>query len=185
MAASTTPPAAQDLRGFIDPDLVDTVALEGLDDGILGGLREEGINNSSATRTRSKQSVAEQSPLALFQGFVSRKARESGSSEADVYDMLNLPSMQLPDPVNVPHAASASTSAEHDIVDQFAIVAKQNLYKEYSDGDDDYCPSPLDGYSAMRLIKSNVNYDDDSAFVNEEPEEVMSYYCDDEKRLPW
>jgi hypothetical protein len=39
---------------------------------------------------------------------------------------------------------SASTSAEHDIVDQFAIVAKPNLYKEYSDGDDEYCPSPLD-----------------------------------------
>ncbi len=76
MAASTTPPAAQDLGGFADPDLVDTVALlEGLGDGILGGMREEDINNSPATRTRSKQSVAEQSPLALFQGFVSRKTK--------------------------------------------------------------------------------------------------------------
>ncbi len=63
------------------------MTLEGLGDGILGELREEDINNSSATRTRLKQSAAEQSPLALFQGFVSRKARESGSSEADVYDM--------------------------------------------------------------------------------------------------
>ncbi len=142
------------------------MALKGLGDGILGGLREEDINNSPATRTRSKQSVAEQSPLALFQGFVSRKARESGSSEADVYDMLKLPSMQPSDPVNVPHAASASTSAEHDIFDQFAIVAKQNLYKEYSDGDDEYCPLPLDGYSAIGFIKSNVDYDDSSAFAN-------------------
>ncbi len=36
-AASTTPSAAQDLGGFIEPDLVDTEALEGLGDGILGG----------------------------------------------------------------------------------------------------------------------------------------------------
>jgi hypothetical protein len=181
-AASTTPPAAQDLGGFIDPDLVDTVALEGLGDGLLGGLREKDINNSPATRTRSKQSVAEQSPLAFFQGFVSKKVRESGSSKADVYDMLKSPSTQLPDPVNMPHAASASTSAEHDIVDQFAIIAKPNLYKEYSDGDDEYCPSPLDRYCAMGLIKSNVDYDDDSAFAVKEPEEDMSYYCDDEEK---
>jgi hypothetical protein len=178
-AASTTPSAAQDLGGFIDPDLVDTAALEGLGDGILGGLREEEIYNSPATRT---QSVAEQSPLALFEEFVSSKARESGSSKADVDDMLKLPSTQPPDPVNVPHAASASNSAEHDIVDKFAIVAKQNRYKEYCDGDYDYCPSPLDRYSAMGLIKSNVNYDDDSAFADEEPEEDMTYCHDDEEK---
>ena len=118
-AASTTPSAEQDLGGFIDPDLVDTVALG---DGILGGLREEDINNSPATRTRSKQSVAGLSPLVLFEDFVGRKARDSGSSKADVYDMLKSPSTQPPDPVNVPHAASASTSAEHDIVDEFAII---------------------------------------------------------------
>jgi hypothetical protein len=64
---------------------------------------------------------------------------ESGSSEADVYDTLKLPSTQPPDPVNVQHAASASTSAEQDIVDQFAIVAKPKLHNEYSDGDDNYC----------------------------------------------
>ena len=123
-----------------------------------------------------------QSPVALFQGFVTRKARESGSSEIDVHDMLKLPSTQPPDLVNVPHAASASTSAKHDIVDQFAIVAKPNFYKEYSDGDDEYCPSPLDRYTEMGLIKSNVDYDDDSTFADEEPDEDMSYYCNDEEK---
>ncbi len=55
-----------------------------------------------------------------------------------MYDMLKLPSTQPPDPVNVPHAASASTSAEHDIVDEFAIVAKRICYKEDNEGDDGY-----------------------------------------------
>ena len=96
--------------------------------------------------------------------------------------MLKLPSTQLPDSINVPHAASASTSAEHDMVDQFAIVAKPNLYKEYSYGDDEYCPSPLDWYSVMGLIKSNVDNDDDSAFADKEPEEDMSYYYNDEEK---
>jgi hypothetical protein len=159
------------------------MALEELGDGILGGLREEDVNNSLATRTQSKQSLAEQSPLALFQGFVMRKARESGSSEADVYDMLKTPSTRQPtDPVNVQYAVVASTSAEQDIVDQFAIVAKPKLHNKYSDGDDDYCPSPLDRYSEMGLIKSNVNYDDDSAFADKDPEEEMSHYCDDEEK---
>ncbi len=54
--------------------------------------------------------------------------------------------------------------------------------KEYSDGDDEYCPPPLDRYSVMGLIKSNVNYVDDSAFADKEPEEDMSYYCDDEEK---
>ena len=116
------------------------------------------------------------------QQVTTRKARESGSSEADVYDMLKSPSTQPPDPVNVPHAASAFTSAEQDIAHQFAIVAKPNLYKEYSDGDDNYCPLPLNRYSEMRLIKSDVNYDDDSAYADKEPEEDMSYYCDDEEK---
>ncbi len=148
----------------------------------MGGLREEDVNNSPATHTRTKQSPAEQSPLALFQGFVTRKARESGSSEADVYDVLKMASTQPPDPVNVQHAASVSTTAEQDVVDRFAIVTKPKLHNEYSDGDDGYCPLSLDWYSEMGLIKSNVNYDDDSAFADEEPEEDMSYYCDDEEK---
>ena len=99
-----------------------------------------------------------------------------------MYDMLKLISTQPPDLVNVPHAASASTSAEQDIADQFAIVAKPKLYREYSDGDDDYCPLPLDQYSEMGLIKSNVSYDDGSVFDDKEPEEDMSYYWDDEEK---
>ena len=100
---------------------------------------------------------------------------ESGSSKADVYDVLKLPLTQPSNPVNVQHAASASTSAEQDIVDQFVIVANLKLHNEYSDGDDNYCPLPLDWYSEMGLIKSNVNYDDDSAFADREIEEDMSY----------
>ncbi len=87
--------------------------------------------------------------MRFFKDLSVGKRRESDSSKADVCYMLKSPSTQLPDPVNVPHAASASTSAELDIVDRFAIVAKPNLYKEYSDGDDESCPSPLDRYSAM------------------------------------
>jgi hypothetical protein len=34
----------------------------------------------------------------------------------------------------------------------------------------------------MGLIKSNVDYDDDSAFANKEPEEDMSYYCNDKEK---
>jgi hypothetical protein len=34
----------------------------------------------------------------------------------------------------------------------------------------------------MGLIKSNVNYDDDSAFAGKEPKDDMSYYCDDEEK---
>ena len=170
----------QDLRGFINPDLVDPAAYEELGDEEWEKLRvEEDFNNAPATRTRSKQSPAKQSPLAIFQGFIRGKARESGTSEADVYDMLQFPSTQQPDPVNVPHAASASTSADHDLVNLFDIVAKPNCHNEYSDGDDDYFPSPPDRYSEMGLIKSNVDYDDDSASADEEPEEDMSYYCDD------
>jgi hypothetical protein len=158
------------------------MTLEELGDGILGGLREEGVNNSPATRTRLKQSLAEQSPLALFQGFIKRKVRESGSSKADVYDMLKLPSTQPPDPVHVQHATSASTSAQQDIVDLFAIVVNPKIHNKYSDGDDDYRPSPLDRYSEMGLITSNVNYDDGSVFDDKEPEEDMSYYWDDEEK---
>ncbi len=34
----------------------------------------------------------------------------------------------------------------------------------------------------MGLIKSNVGYDDDSAFADKEPEENMTYYCNDEEK---
>ncbi len=33
----------------------------------------------------------------------------------------------------------------------------------------------------MGLIKSNVDYDDDSAFADKEPEEDMTYYRNDEE----
>ena len=99
-----------------------------------------------------------------------------------MYNMLKLPSTQQPDPVNLPHAASASTSADHDLIDLFDIVAKPNCHNKYSDGDDDYFSSPPDQYSEMGLIQSNIDYDDDSAFADEEPEEDMSYDCDDEEK---
>ncbi len=59
---------------------------------------------------------------------------------------------------------------------------QRRLFVEQRAQDDFMCKLGMHSVAAeMGLIKSNVDYDDDSAFADEEPEEDMSYYCDDEE----
>jgi hypothetical protein len=73
------------------------------------------------------------------------------------------------DPGNIPASATAAAATTDEVV----------RYDGLGIGDDDYVvEKDVEQYNEFGILKSNLNYDDDSDFANEEPPADMSYYRD-------
>jgi hypothetical protein len=80
-----------------------------------------------------------------------------------------------PDPRNIPTAATAAAAATDEGSGEFGI----GIGDDEGIGKDEYVvEKDVDQYNDLGIIKSNLNYDDDSVFADEEPPVDMSYYRD-------
>ncbi len=104
---------------------------------------------------------------------------------AGVYACLIGP--RNPDPDNIPTVVTAGAGASAAAADNAAedvAVGQQlgfgiGIGHDEGIGDDEYVvEKDVDEYNELGIIKSNINYDDNSDFASEEPSVDMTYYED-------
>jgi hypothetical protein len=165
-----TPP--KDMLGFINPD---HIARDVFDEDIVDKTGEEDGAGSRTTKSRT--------PIAILHHFIQRSAERANRMEnclAGVYASLMSPS--IADPENIPPAATAAAigNAATTVVSSGresdgAGEVREQL--EFGIGDDKYVfEKNVQQYNKFGVIRSSINYDEDSAFEDEEPTFDMSYY---------
>ncbi len=109
------------------------------------------------------------SPIAIVKQFLQRSAQEAVQQQlAGVYASLVGPP-NPPDPRNIPAAATAAAATTDEVAGYNGLGIGNNDYVVEKD---------VEQYDEFGIVKSNLNYDDDSDFVDEEPPADMSYYRD-------
>ena len=90
------------------------------------------------------------------------------------YDVFLPPPVD--DPPNIPPAATAAaaTSNMENVAD--SETDEEDGSGSEIDDDEEYTADITAQYNEYGLVRSNINYDDDSAFEDEEPVQDMSYY---------
>jgi hypothetical protein len=165
-----TPP--KDMLGFINPD---HIARDVVDKDIVDKTGEE---DGAGSRT-SKSCT----PIAILRCFIQRSAERADRMEnclAGVYASLMSPS--IADPENIPPAATAmaignaaTTAASIGRESDGADEVREQL--EFGIGDDKYVfEKNVQQYNKFGVIRSSIDYDEDSAFEDKEPTFDMSYY---------
>ena len=145
----------KDSMGFMNPDEIDPDASE-----------DEYTELDRAPFESSNTNKQSRSPIAIVKRFLQRSAEEAVQQQlAGVYASLVGPP-NPPDPRNIPAVATAAAATTDEVA-----------YDGLGIGDDDYVvEQDVEQYNEFGIIKSNINYDDDSDFADEEPPSDMSYY---------
>jgi hypothetical protein len=169
--------------GFIDPSYIDEDAKEENGEGdevdIIGGIRITASSHSPNSRTVSSPAMlsvrrfiarTEGSPLMGLTGLAT-----------DAYNCLMAPRQSNVDPEHVPPVAAAAASVSAlgntDYYEEGDEVSRQLLLEGGGMGTDEFVEEAnFDQYNEYGIVKSNINYDTDSDFADEEPPPDMSYY---------
>jgi hypothetical protein len=145
--------------GFINPDEIDPDAYE-----------DESIKLDPAPFESTNTNRQSHSPIPIVKRFLQRSAQDAVQQQlAGAYASLVGPP-NPPDPRNIP-AAATSAAATTDFVAG---------YDGLGIGDDDYVVEKgVEQYNEFGIVKSNLNYNDNSDFTDEEPPADMSFYTRD------
>ena len=192
-------PRKADHLGFIDPENIDEDVGDNEDGEVLGedAFDEDvdvvdGVQISSSPNRNKLHTSPKQKAMAKLKRFMnlhgnSRQPSPMEGVDQGAYDILMAPHSQ--DPPNVPTAAAAAGASRHlyddedeyndeDEVDRHALERSiMNEVEGMGMGDDDYvAESNVDDYDELGIVKSNIDYDEDSDFADEAPPPDMSYY---------
>ncbi len=155
----------KDEMGYIDPDHID----------------EDVYEEHNVTVDESPSKNKSPSAIAIFQDFIHRSASRAVQEHlAGVYACLAGPADRIPEPDNIPPVATAAAATAFERPGDAVARDLQFGYEAGHDegiGDDKYVvEKSVDEYNEIGIVKSNINYDEDSDFADEKPAFDMSYY---------
>jgi hypothetical protein len=114
------------------------------------------------------------SAIAIFEDFIHRSASRAVQEHlTGMYACLAGPADRIPEPDNIPPVATAAAATAVEIPGDAVARDLQFGYEAGHGeglGEDEYVvEKSVDEYNKIGIVKSNINYDEDSDFANEKP----------------
>ena len=187
--------------GFIDPDNIDVDMNDEEDDS--SSINDDQMKPASTMYAIS--AMKQKSPIELVKNFMRKIATKAVDDRLAMAGVLaSMGSSSNNDPDNNIRPVAAARSRAGDVGGQVAAAAQasdhqddeqddegsasndpdvRDLLGDFIDnegvGDDDIvAESNVDDYTEYGLVKSTINYDDDSAFEDDEVPQDMNYFRD-------